>query len=175
MNYVSRVNIASLLVVIVLCAGCKSKQEKPAAGPSTPQEQATGSAGPAAAPPAAGKPAVQAAAPREMADARAAAVRVLARMEAGDFAAVYKDSAPSFKQIGSEAAFVAKFEQTRQKTGVLTKPRELKFGTSPENIHVLLYRVENPRFSTEIRLSFERSKNGTMELVGLNQHDEPKK
>jgi hypothetical protein len=174
MNYVSRMKIAALLVVIVMCAGCKSKQEKPAAGPSAPQEQAAGSAGPAAHP-AAGKPSVQTAAPREMADARTAAVRVLARMEAGDFAAVYKDSAPSFKQIGSEAAFVAKFQQTRQKTGVLTTPKELKFGTSPENIHVLLYSVENPRFGTEIRLSFERSKNGTMELVGLNQHDEPKK
>ena len=110
-----------------------------------------------------------------MADARAAALRVLAQMEAGDFAAVYKGAADSFKQIGSETAFVTKFQQTRQKTGVLKNPKELKFDTRPDNIHVLVYRVENQAFITEMRLSFERAKNGSMALVGLNQHDEPKK
>lgn len=164
-------NIAVLLVAVVTFAGCKAKQEKPAEGTAAPQEKSA--AVPAAT--ATGKASAGAAAPQDMADARAAAQRVLARIEAGDFATVYRESGAGFKQIGPEAAFVAKFEQTRQKTGVLKNPRELKFDTRPDNIHVLLYRVENQRFVTEMRLSFERSKNGAMELVGLNQHDEPRK
>ncbi|HEY4744539.1 MAG TPA: hypothetical protein VIH45_07760 [Desulfuromonadaceae bacterium] len=172
MNRVHCIKIACLLAVLVAFAGCsKSKEEKPGTGTAAPQEKAA--TAPAA--PAPGKAAVRVASPQDMADARAAAARVLARMEAGDFAAIYKDAAPGFKQIGPEAAFVAKFQQTRQKTGVLTNPKELKFDTRPDNIHVLVYHVENQRVNTEMRMSFERAKNGTMELVGLNQHDEPKK
>lgn len=179
MNYVSRIKIASLLVVFVTFVGCKSKQEKPPESTASPQEKAAPApAAPAPVPsaaPAPNKPGALAVPPQDMAAVRAAAVRVLARLEAGDFAAIYKESAPSFKQIGSETAFVTKFQETRQKTGELKKPLELRFDTRPDNIHILVYRMENQRFITEVRLSFEREKNGTMELVGLNQHDEPKK
>jgi hypothetical protein len=57
----------------------------------------------------------------------------------------------------------------------LTNPREISFETRPDSIHVLVYRTDNERFVTEMRLSFQRAKNGTMELAGLNQHDEPKR
>jgi len=171
MNHVIRIKIAVLLVVLVTFAGCKAKQEKPAESTTAPQEKSAT----APAPPASGKAAAKLAAPQDMADARATALRVLAQMEAGDFANVYRESGAGFKQIGPEAAFVAKFQQTRQKTGALTNPKELKFDTRPDNVHVLLYRVENQRFITDMRLSFARSKSGTMELVGLNQHDEPRK
>ncbi|HZV82922.1 MAG TPA: hypothetical protein VFF53_12220 [Geobacteraceae bacterium] len=172
MNHVSRVNIASLLVVLVMLGACKAKQEKPAESTVAPEQK---SATAPATSPAPGKPDVRVASPQDMADARAGARRVLEQMAAGDFTAIYRDSAPSFKQIGSEAAFVTKFQQTRQKTGVLKNPKELKFDTRPDNVHVLVYRVDNERFTTEMRLSFERAKSGAMELVGLNQHDELKK
>lgn len=170
MNHVIRVNIAALLVALVTLAGCKAKQEQTAENTASPQGKT--STAPAAA---RGKAAAQPATPQDMADARAAALRVLAQMEVGDFTTVYRESGTGFKQIGPEAAFVAKFQQTRQKTGALNNPRELKFDTRPDNVHVLVYRVENQRFLTDMRLSFARSKNGAMELVGLNQHDEPRK
>jgi len=171
MNYVIRANIAVLLVVLVTVAGCKAKQEKPAEKAAAPQDKSAT----APAPPAPGKAAAQLAAPQDMADARACALRVLTQMETGDFTTVYRESGAGFKQIGPEVAFVTKFQQTQQKTGTLTNPRELKFDTRPDNVHVLVYRVENQRFISDMRLSFARSKSGTMELVGLNQHDEPKK
>lgn len=165
-----RHKIAVLLMTLVIFGGCKAKQEKPAESTATPQEKTmTAPAAPA------GTAAARKATPEDMADARAAALRVLAQIEAGDFTIVYREAGAVFKQIGPEAAFVAKFQQTRQKTGQLKNPRELKFDTRPDNVHVLLYRVENQRFITEMRLSFARSKNGAMELIGLNQHDEPKK
>jgi len=171
MNHVIRVKIATLLVVLVTFAGCKAKQEKPAESAAAPQDKSAT----APAPPASGKATAQPAAPQDMADARACALRVLSQLEAGDFTTVYRESGAVFKQIGPEAAFVAKFQQTRQKTGTLTNPRELKIDTRPDKIHVLVYRVENQRFITDMRLSFARSKSGAMELVGLNQHDEPRK
>lgn len=171
MNHVIRVKIAVLLVVLVTFAGCKAKQEKSAESTAAPQDKSA--TAPAA--PAAGKAAAQLASPQDMADARACALRVLAQMGAGDFTTVYRESGASFKQIGPETAFVNKFQQTLQKTGALKNPKELKFETRPDNVHVLLYRVENQRFITDMRLSFARSKNGAMELVGLNQHDEPRK
>ena len=78
--------------------------------------------------------------PQDKADAQAAAVRVLALMEAGDFPAIYKDSAAGFKQIGSESQFVAKFQQTRKNVGVLKNPQEISFGTLPGNGYVFIYR-----------------------------------
>lgn len=171
MNYACRVSSVSLLVILVMLTGCKAKQETAESTAKSPDKAATAPAGA----PAPGKPAASIASPTDMADARAAALRVLAQLERADFSPIYRDSAASFKQIGSEAAFVTKFQQTFQKTGPLTNPKELKFDTRPDNVHVLVYRVDNKRFITEMRLSFERSKNGAMELVGLNQHDEPRK
>lgn len=171
MNHVISFKIAVLLVVLVTVSGCKAKQEKSAENATAPQSKsATTPASPAP-----GKAAAQPAAPQDMADARACALRVLSQLQAGDFTTIYRESGAGFKQIGPEAAFVAKFQQTLQKTGALKNPRELKFDTRPNNVHVLVYRVENQRFITDMRLSLARSKSGAMELVGLNQHDEPRK
>jgi hypothetical protein len=172
MTPVRCVKIAAVLIVLVTFAACKAKQEKSPEGTSVPQGK---TATAPAASPAPAKPGANGAPAQDMADARTAALRVLAQMEAGDFAAIYRGAAPGFKQIGSEAAFVTKFQQTRNKTGVLKNPKELKFDTRPDNVQVLVYRVDNQQFTTEMRLSFERAKNGAMELVGLNQHDELKK
>jgi hypothetical protein len=164
------IKTALLFVVLVTFIGCKSKQEKPGASAGGAQEKAATTAG---APQ--GKSGADAVPPQDKADARASAARVLAQMEAGDFSAIYKESAPGFKQIGSESQFVAKFQHTRLRVGALKNPHELSFDTRPDKSYVLVYRVENERFKTDMRLSFLRAQNGKMELVGLNQHDEPKK
>lgn len=167
MNYVGRIKVACLLVTLVVFVGCKSKQEQPKAGPEPVDQNAVSTAVPAQS--------AAATAPKDMADARAAAQHVLALMEAGDFATLYKESSAGFKQIGSESAFVTKFQQTRLKTGVLKNPKEVSFNTRPDAVHVLVYRTANEHYVTDIRLSFQRAKNGAMELAGLNQHDELKK
>src|SRR6185369_14486851 len=113
--------------------------------------------------------------PQDKADAQAAAVRVLALIESGNFPAVYKDAAAGFKQIGSESQFVAKFQETRKNVGVLKNPKQVSFGTLPGNGYVFVYRLENESYKSDIRLTFARSQSGKMELAGLNQHDELKK
>jgi len=171
MQFIRCSKIACLFAALVIFAGCQSKQDKPDAGPAAPTDKKASSS----AVPEQGKPGKAAASPKDMADVRAAAQHVLAQLESGDFAAVYKGASAGFKQIGSESAFVNKFQQTRLKTGVLKTPREISFETRPDSMHVTVYRVQNERFVTDLRLSFQRAKNGTMELAGLNQHDEPKK
>jgi hypothetical protein len=170
MNYVRCIKTAALLAMLVTFMGCKSKQDAPVANPVTPQEKA---AAPAGSTPE--KPAATVVSPKDRADAQVAAARVLALLESGDFPSIYKESAAGFKQIGSESQFVAKFQQTRTSVGVLKSPREISFGTLPGNGFVFVYRLENERYKSDIRLTFARSQAGKMELAGLNQHDEQRK
>lgn len=166
MNCVRCTKTAFLLVVLLAFFGCTSKQDKIA----TNNEK---SPAPAAAP--AEKSATPAVPSRDQTDAQTAAARVLALMESGDFAAIYKEAAAGFKQIGSESQFVGKFQQTRSSVGILKNPRQTSFGTLPGKGYVLVYHLENVSYKSDIRLSFARSAEGKMELAGLNQHDELKK
>jgi hypothetical protein len=168
MNFVRCLITALLVMASITIVGCKSKQDKPGASTGAPQEKA---AAPAVPPQV--KPGI--ASSQDKTDAQVAAVRVLALLEAGDFPAIYKDAAAGFKQIGSESQFVAKFQQTRKSVGVLKNPHEISVGTLPGNGYVFVYRVENERYKTDLRLTFARSQSGKMELAGLNQHDELKK
>ena len=171
MNYARRIKALFLLVTLVAFVGCKSKQDKSGESAGAPQEKA---AAPAAGPQQ-GKPEATAVSLKDKTDAQAAAARVLALMEAGDFPAIYKDAAAGFKQIGTESQFVAKFQQTRNSVGVLKNPQEISSGAIPGNGYVLVYRLENERYKTDLRLTLARSASGKMELAGLNQHDELKK
>ncbi len=122
MNNVRCIKVAFLLVILVTFIGCKSKQDKPGAGTGAPPEKAA-----TAVTPQQGKAVTPVMPPQDKADARAAAVRVLALMEKGDFPAIYKDAAVGFKQLGSESQFVAKFQQTRKNVGVLKNPQEISY------------------------------------------------
>jgi hypothetical protein len=163
---------AVLLVAVVSIFGCKSKQESPAATSAAPTQKPPEAIKAISGQAASG---TVAASPQDKTDAEAAATRVLAQMEAGEFSTMYKESAPTFKQIGPEAAFVAKFQQTRQNVGALKNPKQTSFVSRPDQTFVLVYRAENERVTSERRLTFVRSNSGKMELFGLNQHDEPKK
>jgi len=169
MNHRRRLNIAFLIMLFVTVIGCKSKQEAPATKTAPPQN--AGEVKSISGQNTAGAPVTS---PQDKIDAEAAAAHVLSQMEAGDFAKIYNEASPGFKQIGSETLFVAKFQQTLQKTGPFKNPKEISFVTLPDKTHVLVYRLENDRFKTERRLTFDRSKSGKMELFGLNQHDDPK-
>jgi hypothetical protein len=158
-----------LILSAVTVIGCTSKSETPAVQNTEPGPGAgviksisgENVAGPTAS-------------PKDRADAEAAAIRVLAQLDAGQFSALYNDSSLEFKQIGEEASFVTKFQQTGQRMGPLKDARQASFVTLPGQTYVLVYLQENDRLKVERRLTFVRSRTGKMELVGLNQEDAPR-
>jgi len=171
MNCARIIKIVFPVILFVTLLGCKSRQETPRAKNAAPPPN-NGEIKSISGQNAAGTIATS---PQDKSDAEAAAARILSQMESGDFSTIYKDANPGFRQIGSEELFVTKFQQTRQKTGPFNNPRELSFVSLPDKTYVLVYRLENERFKSERRLTFDRQKNGKMELFGLNQHDDPKK
>jgi hypothetical protein len=158
MNFVTLGTSVFLSLSLLMMTGCNSKQDKQEA--SLP---GNGNAKTATV-----------ASTQDQADARAAAQLVLSRLTAGDFAKIYQDASPGFKAIGTETQFVAKFQQSRQKVGVLKNPRETSFETLPSKGHLLVYRFDSELYITDMRLGFERTGDGKMSLAGLNQHDEHK-
>lgn len=159
------------LVAVVTLIGCKSKQDAPEKN-SVALQQNAGDVKYVSGQNASGSVETK---PQDKADAEAAATHVISQFLAGEFSAIYNEATSGFKAIGSEAQFVAKYQQTRQETGLLGNPKETSFATRPDNAHVLVYRLENERIISDVRLTFEGSKNGKMTLAGLNQHSEPKK
>lgn len=163
--------ILLLMFIVTTLVGCKSKQDKAVNNAAVPQQDIATQ--PAALPQKqSSTPAVS---PQDKADAQAAATQVLALMESGDFSSIYKNAAAEFKQIGIENQFVAKFQQTRNNVGILKNPKEISFVAVPGNGLVFVYRLENERYKSDLRLTFTRAKSGKMELAGLNQHDDLKK
>lgn len=169
MNYLRHLKTAIPVIAAIMISGCNSGKDKPPAPSAAPQEKA------AAAVPSQEKGGATTVPSRDRADAEAVAAQVLSRLETGDFPGIYKAASAGFKKIGSEGQFVSKFQQTRQRVGVLYNPREISAAVRPDKSVVLVYRVENERYTTDVRLTFSRAENGTMELAGLNQHDELKK
>jgi hypothetical protein len=160
---------AMLLIVACSVVGCKSKQEK--AAPAPVGQQAAGEVKTVSGENAGATNAVS---DQDRRDAEAAALRVIAQMEAGDFVSVYREADPSFQKIGAKEQFVTAFQKAALKTGPLKNPRQISFGRGPDNTKMMVYRLENDRFVTDRRISFVRAKDGRMVLFGLNQHDEPK-
>jgi len=80
-------------------------------------------------------------------------------LEAGDFPAIYKDAAAGFKQIGSESNLSQSSNKPERTWVYLKNPHEVSVGTLPGNGYVFVYRVENERYKTDLRLTFARSQN----------------
>lgn len=169
MNYLRYTKTALPLIAAIMICGCNSSKDAPVAPSGAPQEKA------ATTMTSQDKGAAPTLPPKDMVDAEAAAVLFLAQLEAGDFPGIYKAASAGFKKIGSESQFVSKFQQTRQRVGVLKNPQKISADVRPDKSIVLVYRVENELYNTDLRLTFSRAENGTMELAGLNQHDELKK
>jgi len=108
-------------------------------------------------------------------DAKAVAARILSQYEAGELSQIYKESAPTFKQTGPEARFVAQFQQSLKKTGKFNNQKEPGIESRPNDAFVITYHLENDRFNTDIHLTLAKSASGKFELVGIQEHDEPKK
>ena len=169
MNYLRSIKTALPLIAAIMVCGCNSDKDAPVAPSGAPQEKAATTLSTQ------NKGAAPTLPLKDKVDAEAAAVNLLAQMEAGDFPGIYRAASAGFKKIGSESQFVSKFQQTRQRVGVLKNPQKKSTDVRPDKSIVLVYRVENEHYSTDLRLTFSRAENGTMELAGLNQHDELKK
>ena len=158
---------AFLFLALTLFMGCDSKSDKTGAGAVAPNEKTAAGA------PAPGGAGTAAVVPeKDKADARAEGTRLIAQLKAGEFGAIYKESSDAFKQIGPEPQFVSMLEQTRKKTGPLTGFKETGLETGPDKRQIVIYSVEYGNVKSNLRLGFFRSKEGKMELVGLNQKDE---
>lgn len=157
------VKAAVLLLVLTVFVGCDSKGDKPGANAVPPKEQ-----------PGASAPVVTDTAPpeKDRTDARAEGTRVIAQMKAGQFQAIYQEASPAFRELGTEPQFVGMMEQTRKKTGALKGSKETGLETGSDKRQMLTYSVEYDNVRSNLRLSFLRSKEGKMELVGLNQKDD---
>lgn len=149
-----------LLLALSLSAGCGSKSEKPAA--SAPDAKSA-----AAAP-----GAIPAVPEKDKTDAKAEGAKVLAQLKGGEFLAIYKQASPAFRQLGAEPQFIAMMEQTKKKTGALQGSKEVALETGADKRQMVMYSVDYDNVRSNLRLSFLRSKEGKMELVGLSQKDD---
>lgn len=109
---------------------------------------------------------------RDMADARAVAGRVHAQMKAGDYAAMYREAAPRFQSVGSEAQLIALMQQFRQENGTLKEAKEVAYqnrvDTSVGRNYVLLYDVTYEHGRARERMILTRAGGGRMQLWKLD-------
>lgn len=109
---------------------------------------------------------------RDQEDARAVAARVHREMLAGDFAAIYKLSAPPFKAVGSESEFVAGLKGFQEKFGPLRNQKEVVYQTGLDSsigrTHLLVFDLEFDQGRARESLMLVRSASGKMELWRLD-------
>lgn len=105
-------------------------------------------------------------------DARLIAAGVNEKMIRGDFAGIYRDAAPSFRSIGSEADFVAGMSGFQSRFGSPKHITELAYQTNLDpklgRTHILIFDFEYERGHARESLMFLRSPQGKMELWRLD-------
>lgn len=162
MNVAGFVRGGVLLLALALAAGCGKEKEQPKG--AAPQEK---SAEAPAAPIAVTE--------KDKSDAKAEAARVIEQIKKGEFQAMYREASPLFRELGAEAQFVAMMDQTRKKTGAMKEYQQTALETGADKRQVVSYAVQYDNVKSNLKLSFYRSKQGKMELVGLNQKDDAPK
>ena len=104
-------------------------------------------------------------------DARLIAASVNEKLMRGDFAGIYKEAAPSFRSIGSEAEFVAGMSGLQSRFGSPKRITELAYQTNLDaklgRTHILIFDSEYERAHARESLMFLRSPQGKMELWRL--------
>jgi hypothetical protein len=157
MKSVRYVKTVFLFIVLITFIGCGSKQDKAGTSAVSTRDK-TGE-----------KPV----SPQDKTDARAAAARFHSQIQAGDFSAIYKESAPGFKKFGTESQFVSSMQDLRQKTGLLKNATEIEYinGKNPSlgKSVAVIFNVQYDKAQHKQTLSFARSKSGKMELCGIDE------
>jgi len=109
---------------------------------------------------------------QEWEDARVVASRVHSQLQARDHAAIYRESAPRFKGVGTEAQFVALMQQFHRDHGSLKRANEMAYETGLDTeagkVHVLTYDLELEKVRMRERLILTRSETGQMQLWKLD-------
>jgi hypothetical protein len=107
----------------------------------------------------------------DMLDARAQAERIHAQMRAGDYVSIYKESAPRFKSVGTEAQFISLMQDFARQHGPIKKANEIAYETGVDTtagrVHILVFEFEFENARTRERLTLTRSDAGTMSLYRL--------
>jgi hypothetical protein len=107
----------------------------------------------------------------DLLDARALAERIHAQMRAGDYASIYKESAPRFKSVGTEAEFVAAMQGFHRQHGLPKSTIEIGYQTGVESsagrVLVLTFEVGFDSARTREQMTFIRSDSGAMLLWKL--------
>lgn len=167
MNHVRITATVVFLIMLTTLPGCSSKKEK-ANQPQQPLQSAASSSKKAA-----NQQASQVvASPQDEADAALLKVKVLAQVKARDFAAIYREASDGFRKVGPEDKFVALWQQQLQQTGPFKEAKEFSHTVRPDDkFLVFIYKVQYEKAGKALRLTFGRSKQGKMELTGINQSD----
>jgi Protein of unknown function (DUF4019) len=112
---------------------------------------------------------------RDHADAVILAARVHSQMQTEDYLAIYRESAPRFKNVGSESQFVSMMQDFRRQIGLLKGASEIAYQASVSSgvgkIHVLTFHLEFEHGRFIEKLSFIRSDDGQMRLWKLDYPD----
>jgi len=114
---------------------------------------------------------------REKITAETVAARVHDNMRAGDFAVVYKESAPRIKTVATESEFVDFFRQVQQNFGLLKRANEVayeaKYDSRIGRMHVLVFDLEYERGRVHETMTLVRSDSGKMQLwkLGIGSDD----
>jgi hypothetical protein len=107
---------------------------------------------------------------RERTAAESVAAHVHDNMRAGDFAVVYKESAPRIKTVATESEFVDYFK-VQQNFGLLKTANEVayeaKYDSRIGRMHVLVFDLEYERGRVHEILTLVRSDSGEMQLWKL--------
>jgi hypothetical protein len=107
----------------------------------------------------------------DLRDARALADRIHAQMRAGDYASIYKESAPRFKSVGTEAQFVLLMQDFRRHHGQLKAANEIGYQVGVEStagkVHVLTFEVKFDIARAREHMTVTRSDSGAMLLWKL--------
>ncbi|MDD5284693.1 MAG: hypothetical protein PHD54_02440 [Desulfuromonadaceae bacterium] len=163
-------NIIPVIFIILLAAlsGCNSKQDKaskaPEIKPGETQSQMTSGRRPPL------KPSAVVATPQDETDAAALKTRVLSQIKNGEFTAIYKEASEGFRKVGPGEQFVAFWNKQLEETGAFKDAKETGHTVRPsDGFIVYACTVQYEKMKKELRLTFGRSKKGTMELTGINQ------
>lgn len=100
--------------------------------------------------------------------AKTAADKFHAHLRSGEFVAIYDESAPRFKTVGSQSQFVLQMKKFHETLGSLKNADEIGYETGLDSTvgrtHVLLYRLEYEHGNASERLTLVRSPAGEMQL-----------
>ena len=165
MKYTRRVTATFIIIILAALSGCNSKNEKS-------EQKTNGANSPLNSP--LQKGGVIEAVPQDEAEVAVLKERVLARVKAGEFSAIYKDASDGFRAVGPEQRFLEVWQRQLEETGAFKDAKEISHTIRPgDKFLVIVYDVGYEKKHKALRLTFGRSKKGVMQLTGINQKDLP--